>query len=246
MSDSLLFAVRVSLMDILDEVMQYLADDDSFAAIEYLNRQGDALAVARAYANVVNHLYWKAKHLPYVIAMARAGIQYDLSAALAEPDPRLAGELRSMAKKMARDLASFTWPGWAEEDVLLDPSDLAAGRDAARACLRLAHELNEGALALARAYWMMGAHLWAAGDWDEAQRNFNESVKHAEGASCATEALLAKAYAAAVATLHSSEHALAVDQLKRIKLQLSHMEAGEFMVSQIDTAMRVFSAQGRS
>lgn len=235
-------------MDTLDNVMKCLAENDSFAAIEYLNRQEDALAVARAFANVVNHLYWKAKNLPYVIAIARAGIQYSLRTAYvnAESNPQFAGELRSMAKSLAYDLASFTWPGWAEEDILVDPSALAAGRDAARVHLRLARELNTSGVPLARAHWMMGAHLWAAGDWDEAQRQFNESVKHAEMARSRAEALLAKGYAAAVTVLHSSENEVAQNQLKRIKAQLGDMEAGDFMVTQIDTAMKVFATQSMS
>lgn len=233
-------------MDVLDDVMKCLAENDSFAAIEFLNRPRETLTIARAYANVVNHLYWKAKNLPAVIAMARAGIQYGLSMALLEPDPQQAAELRSVAKGMAYDLASFTWPGWNEEGIRIGPSELAVGLDAARTNLRLAQQLNKGDLPLARAYWMLGAQLWAAGDCDEAQRNFNESVKHAASAGSEAEALLAKGYAAAVAILHSHESEIVRNQLKRIKLQLADMEAGSFMVGQIDTAMKVFAAQTAS
>ena len=44
--------------------LTYLVEADSFAAIEYLNRQKDPLAVVDAYAKLVLQLYWEEKDLP--------------------------------------------------------------------------------------------------------------------------------------------------------------------------------------
>src|SRR5689334_18332785 len=122
----------------IQTVTTLLREQDSYAAIEHLERQPDPLAVARTYGDLVRHLYWKEKELPAVIAMARAGIQHGIAAARAveASDPDQAYQLRSSAKGLAYDLGSFTWSGWDEPGIIIDPSQEAIGLDAARANLR--------------------------------------------------------------------------------------------------------------
>src|SRR5262249_4217240 len=98
----------------IEALIALMRDQDAFAAIEYLQRQKDALAIVGAYADAVRLLYWERKDLDGVVALAQAGIQHAMIAAMAAEShgPERAHVLRSTAKALAYDLASFTWPGW--------------------------------------------------------------------------------------------------------------------------------------
>ena len=226
-----------------DQVLDILRTQDSCAAIEALGRQPEPLESARAYADLVSALYWKEKDLYSVIVMARAGIQYSLmaAAALEIRDTALAYELRSIAKGLAYDLGSFTWPGWDEPGIDIAPAHLAFGLEAAKVNLRLARELNKGDLPLSRACWLLGAHHLAAGDMQAAQRHFQEAAGYAQSAGANEEALLCAGYDALVAILASSQDPARPDALASIQAQLAATEQGKGFAAQLETAQRVFT-----
>src|SRR4051794_31454663 len=116
-----------------DDVLTRVASEDTYTAIEQLAAMRDPPAAAQCYADAVVDAYWKRKDLPTVVAVARAGIQFTLTTALFTAAPDQVEKLRSTAKAIAYNLASFTWPGWDEAGIVCTPADLAAGFDAAKA-----------------------------------------------------------------------------------------------------------------
>jgi hypothetical protein len=225
----------------LDQVIDYLNKVDSFAAIEYLNRQDDPLAVIETYAKLVVQLYWEEKKLPAVVAMARAGVQYGLSAAAAMPDPDTATKIKSKAREIAYNLASFTWPGWAEPGIEIGWTDLAIGLDAAKTVLRLVKELNLGDLRLSRAYWMLGGHHLAAGNLSEAEACFNQAENFATSANSETDRLIDRGFSLLAAILASPDKIEVQNQLEQVKRQLAQQEHGDDFIKQIDAAWSVFT-----
>ena len=69
-----------------EEALVHLEESDTFAAIEFLDQQPNPLEVAEIYNKLVGHLYWKAKNVTDMIAIARAGIQYSLDQAADQED----------------------------------------------------------------------------------------------------------------------------------------------------------------
>jgi hypothetical protein len=136
---------------ILEELKGFLKDADTYEAIEFLNRQGDPVEMLKRYSDLVNYFYWGKKRLLHAVAFARAGMQYSLtkSWSFLEKDPAKANELRKTARVISHNLASYTWPGWDEEGIVITETDIAVGLDAAKLNLRLVRELEERLMPLA-------------------------------------------------------------------------------------------------
>jgi len=169
---------------------------DSFADIAAL-AEVDVSAQPDAYSTAMRAAYSEDKDLSGAMAIAWAGISRLLALAHAA-DPQQAYELRSRAKVLSYDLASFTWAGWDEPGIVITPPEARAGCAAARANLALANELEKGELPRARAHWILGAHELSAGRSDDARSAFAAAAELADaaGAEGASEALLARAFVA--------------------------------------------------
>ena len=85
-----------------------------------------------AYSEAMRHAYWEDRDLAGAIAISFAGISRLLAEAPAA-GPERALELRSQAKRLTYDLASYTWPGWDEPGIIVTPPEMRAGYAAARA-----------------------------------------------------------------------------------------------------------------
>ena len=154
-------------------------------------------------------------------------------------DAEKAKELRSAAKRLAYDLGSFTWPGWDEPGIELSAAYLAFGREAAQLNLRLAHELDKGALPISRANWLLGAHCLAAREFQEAARYFAEA--HADAtAGSNDEALLNQRYRALAMALLLPNDLGSRDLLLRLQEQLAQTPKEKGLTAQLQTAARVF------
>jgi hypothetical protein len=164
-----------STEELLPQVIDLLAGSDHYAAIELLNRQPSAMA-AQAYEKLQSHLYWKQKNLPAMVMLSQAGIQHCLAESTRTTDAGAARDLRGIAKRLAFNLASFTWPGWDEPGISITRSDLAAGLQAARLNVRLADELDRPPKARANALWTLGAQQLAACDYPSAIGTFNHAA----------------------------------------------------------------------
>ena len=102
----------------LETALELLATDSSFAAIEHLNSQENPTAAPEEYNELLRHLHWQEKDLFGILAIGRAGIQFGLEAAKdssTENDTHLP-EIKKRTRSLAYNLASYTWPGWADSD----------------------------------------------------------------------------------------------------------------------------------
>ena len=188
-----------------------------------------------AYSEAMRHAYWEDRDLAGATAIAFAGISRLLAEAPAA-GPDRAHELRSQAKRLTYDLASFTWPGWDEPGIIVTPPEMRAGYAAARANLRMAQELDKGDLPLSRAHWILGAHELAAGHPDEAQASFGRAADHAATAGEAGETELARAFEAlALSAADASASARLDDALAR----LGSIDGGAELAAQVTTAKDV-------
>ncbi|MCP4168826.1 MAG: hypothetical protein GY759_23420 [Chloroflexi bacterium] len=229
-------------MSALETVLKLLASEDSYSAIDWLARRtdpGDAMAL---YLELVKHLYWQEKNTPRIVDMSRAGIQHGLTTAIAieAEDEAKAYDLRSSAKALAYNLASFTWPGWDEEGVVLTAADVNQGLEAAALNLRLAHTLDKGALALSRATWMLGAQQMAGEDYQQAEASFSEAADWARQGDTVSESLLAEAFEALAQWLHDPASGAAPERLSSLTQQLQNVEHGDAFIAQVETARSVF------
>jgi hypothetical protein len=221
----------------IDDALQRYHDHDSFAAIEYLNRQADPLAVLNTYNELARHVYNEFKNVPLLIVFSCAGMQYGLLRAAVEADSGTAAEIKGRVKGIAYNLAANTWAGWDDPGIVITASDSAIGLDAARANLRLGRELERGDLPMSRAHWMLGAQLIVARRYGDAQRAFADAARLATSAGEPAEALLANGFSALVDVLQGGDDA----PLNALKAQLADLEHGATFAGQIDSARRVFS-----
>lgn len=215
---------------------------DAFASVEYVCRQGDVLLAVQSFSDLMRHCYWERKDLTAALVFGRAGVQHALTAAttLEKRDPEKAKALRSVAKGLAYNIASFTWPGWNEKGIELSKAHLAEGLQAARANLRLANQLKKDSLALSRAYWVLGAQELAAGNGKPSSQAFAKAAEHAKNAGSRGEELLAESFACLVEALGSTDIGVASKRLNNLLAELRKQKDGEFFAGQVETARQVF------
>ena len=98
----------------LTRVVELSNAKDTFAAIEYVESQGEPLEVAKTYAQLVQGLYYQQKNVPLMLHIGRAGVQFCLGEArrVADSNADAAQQLRGYAKMMAFNLAVNCWPAW--------------------------------------------------------------------------------------------------------------------------------------
>jgi hypothetical protein len=97
-----------------NEIIQLLQAGDTYAAIQYVHQEGSPREIAKRFGEIVGELYWKAKDLPAVIAVARGGIHYCLGKMREATEADDVGFFGSQAKMLAFNLGSYVWPGWDE------------------------------------------------------------------------------------------------------------------------------------
>ena len=206
---------------------------DSFADIAAL-AEVDLAAQPKAYTEAMRRAYWEDKDLSAAMAIAWAGISRLLALAH-KSAPEQAYELRSQAKVLSYDLASFTWAGWDEPGIVITPPEARAGCAAARANLTMAKELEKGELPRARAHWLLGAHELAAGRPDDARTNFEMAVTLAKaaGSEGASEAKLARAF---VVLTDLAASAATEAELEAALKELQADPDGAALVDQVKTA----------
>lgn len=226
-----------------EKAIELCLEQDTFAAIEFLATQQDQLDVIKTYGDVMHHFYWKSKDLTHSVAMGRAGLQYGLTSAAQykESDPERSAELKSAAKALAYDIASFTWDGWAEPGIEITPSDLKTGLDAAETNLRLAIELQKPDLPMSRAYWMLGAQQLSAHQFDNARTSFQAASNLATTAKVPAEALLADAFKVLVCVVESKNPTCETD-LNLLISKLENTKDGPDFIPQIRRAKRYYQS----
>lgn len=131
-----------------------------------------AEALARVDADL-RDAYWKAKDLRRVVALGKAGIAYAVQHAAGTGDRET---LLQHAKTLAYNIGSFTWPGWDEPGIVIEPDDLAFGHACAQQNLQLAIDLKRSAERVADAHWLVGAHHLARREWSAAIDAFERAA----------------------------------------------------------------------
>ena len=191
------------------------------------------------YDALARHAYWQAKDLDAAIQISQAGI--NLGEDLAEKFPADAEIIMSQEKAIHYNLASFTWPGWGEEGIEITEEQLQTGLASARINLDLAISLHKPSLPLSRAYWMLGAHHIAAGEYTSAKARFALGEQTAREAESRPDELLSRGFAHLAALLADPEDTAAEEKLAETKTALLEERDGEFYVKQLEDAWRVFS-----
>ena len=216
-----------------EEALARGRSEGAFGAIAALAGIGDIDAAAEAYTEVIRAAYWDDEDLTLTTAVAYAGVSRLLAAAEAL-DAEHAHTIRSAAKGMVYNLASFTWPGWDEPGIELTASDARVGLAAARTNLAMAADLDKGDLALSRAQWMLGAHLLTKGEHDDAVAAFEAATSHAGSAGVGGERLLAEAFGRLSRLARGDEGAdVALEEaLDRLRAE----QDGEAFAAQVTTA----------
>jgi tetratricopeptide (TPR) repeat protein len=231
----------------VEEALACLEKADTFTAVEFLNQQPDPAAVAAAYSALLKRLYWEKRDVNAVLGLGRAGIQFCSDKAEAAASCRYmdqAYKLRSAAKQLSYNLASYTWPGWNEPDLMLEPPQIAAGLDAARQNLRLALELDKGDLPLSRAYWMLGGHLLSAGAYAEAEAHYSRAEMYAKRAGEKSEGALAHAFCMLAYWLPDTGNEARRKHYEEARDRLGGFENGPHFLEQLDNAKIVFVDAG--
>lgn len=229
-------------MSELNEILSLCATHDRVAGIELIARKPEVSNPARTFLDLMRHYYWKLKDLPAAIEFGQAGAHFALFSAIRSDasDHDLAYHLRSTAKGLYYDLASFTWPGWDEPGIKISAGDLAIGLNAARANLRLAHELKKGDLALSRAFWILAGQEMCTHDYDAARQSYHNAARHAHAAGSKPDELLSAGFVR-LAELLENQMAGDDPELGTILVQLEPLKDGPEFVQQITKARRVFS-----
>jgi hypothetical protein len=209
---------------------------DPFAMAEHLQALGSPREVAEAYDQLLRDAYWSHKDIAMVVALATAGIYYCFAHARLAADDAARRDFKSTAKVLAYNLGSFTWPGWDEPGVTICAMDQRRGLEGARLNLRLAVELQKPFEKICGGAWLLGAHLLAVGELEEALFYFHYSVPetdHAEYGLYQGYVLLGEMVAGREGAYERLETHL--DELTRMG-----GEAAIFARDQLRTARRVF------
>jgi hypothetical protein len=230
---------------ILQAVLATWNEHDASAAFRQLESDGSPEAVANQYIKLAQHVYNVHKDVPKMILTARAGIHYTLDQARRNEatNPEAARTLRRAAKTIAYNLGANCWPGWKDEGITINPTDLAIGMDAARLNLRLAVELERPAEPMANAHWLLGAHLLAARQYDAAIAEFTKTAEKFGEADKADARLMGLGYAALAGKLKQPGDAAAAESLKSAIQSLLDLGTGDakFYAEQLRTAEDVFT-----
>lgn len=224
-----------------EQTIPIIDETGVFSSVSHICSHGDPEEATQAFSDVSNHCYWKRKNLAEVIAVACAGAAYGLAAAAGLPyDQDRAYRIRSSVKGIYYNLASFTWNGWDEPGISPGPAELSLGLEAARMNLQLAQDLNKGDIPMSRAWWMLGGQQISAGRAADAAESFLAAARHAEAASAAGEVLMALAFVGIARASASPDDAEARAETRKRREELRPEKEGEFFISQVDAAWKVF------
>jgi hypothetical protein len=183
---------------ILSEALR-LADGNELAAMCSLLEAGaNAAEIAQSYADVAQALYRERKNVTQMLAVAKAGVAYCLSAAeqVAAKDPAAAVMLKTKAKVIAYNAAANSWPGWGDEGIVIEPLHIEEASGLAARSLQLVEDLKLGHRQLGTSEWLVGALHLAAGRSHDAIAALTRAHDAYAAGGEHTSALLALGYLA--------------------------------------------------
>ena len=225
----------------IDIALETMKNDDYFKAVEYLSRQSNPLEILDAFKEIAKRLYWESKDMAGVIVFSGAAIQFaQMSVQSVSEKEDEVRQMKEKAAAIAYNLASFTWPGWNNEGIVISITEQNIGIEAAKTNLRFIEEMGGDNLQLARAYWMTGAHRLTLHNADEAIYCFERSLKYADWADNREETLLAQGYMILAQMLQSEKvDAQDLELLENLKKKMFELPDGDAFVGQIETTYDV-------
>lgn len=219
------------------------ANGDTFQAFEFLEAHDHPREVAERYSELVRRIYAEKKDIPLMLAFGRQGISVALrdAKALQATDRETSLALQGIAKSIAYNLGSNTWPGWDEPGIVLTRSDIVLGVDAAALNLRLGKELQRGPEPMGNAYWLAGAQHLAGGRAPQALEAFTAAKVEFAKAGKPDYVLMTTGYLALTRRLVEETRAAGTAELQRAlaELQQSPSDDAKFFAEQIRTAERI-------
>lgn len=228
---------------ILTHALKLAADGDTFQAFDFLESRYRPPQVVELYSQLVRSIYAEKKNIPLMLAFGRQGISVALrdAKALQATDRETSLALQGIAKSIAYNLGSNTWPGWDEPGIVLTRSDIALGVDAAVLNLRLGKELQRGPEPMGNAYWLAGAQHLAGGRAPQALEAFTAAKVEFAKAGKPDYVLMTTSYLALTRRLVEETRAAGTAELQRAlaELQQSPSDDAKFFAEQIRTAERI-------
>ncbi len=228
---------------ILTQTLKLAAEGDTFQAFDFLESRNQPRQVVELYSEFVRRIYAEKKDIPLMLAFGRQGISVALrdAKALQATDRETSLALQGIAKSIAYNLGSNTWPGWDEPGIILTRSDIALGVDAAVLNLRLGTELRRSPEAMGNAYWLVGAQHLAGGRTALALEAFGAAKVEFAKASKPDYVLMTTGYLALTRQLVEETRVAGTEELQRAlaELQQSPSDDAKFFAEQIQTAERV-------
>jgi hypothetical protein len=178
--------------------LQRVEARDFAGAQRCLESENDSETVGEHYAQLTKILYGKNKDVAGMLALGRAGVDYQLRQAerVAADDAALSARLRTAAKTLAFNVAANSWPGWGDDGVAIEAADIEAGLQLAKLSLGLVRELALGQHQHGNAFWLVGALDLAANRTEAAVASFDQARACSLSAGEQPEALLADGYRA--------------------------------------------------
>ena len=159
---------------------------------------------------------------------------------LATREAYLAAEYQSAAVAMTYNLAANTWAGWGPDEIpLVSEAHARLGLEAARTNVRLAEDLGLGPERRKNGYWILGAQLLAAGEFDGAVKAFATSRDLADEAGDEVAATAADGWIHLTNTVAGEDETLGLEAVQD-SLRGKGKE-GAFYADQYDAALEVFS-----
>jgi len=238
-------AQQEAMTRIMNEVKQLLSDRGPEAAVEFIEGQDDLGKTVNTYNNLIFELYNKEKNLKWLVPVANAGITFCLgkSKELASQNAELSTKLKSVAKALSFNLASFTWPGWDEKGIVITQADLDAGLEAAKLNLQLVEELGADPGQMSNSHWSVGAHYLARktpADFDKAKKSFESALDYGKQAGSRESELMNAGYIVITRVLAGED---ARSDLDDVVKELNDLGTGDakFFAKQIEDVLEVFS-----
>jgi hypothetical protein len=226
--------------------LQHIGSKDLAGAQRCLEADGDSEKVSGYYAELIKTLYTQNKDIPGMLALGRAGIDYQLRQAkgVATDDAALSVRLRTAAKRLAFNVAANCWPGWGDDGVVIEAAQIEEGLALAKLSLGLVQELALGQQQLGTAFWLVGALDLAAGRTDAALAGFDSARAHFLSAGEQSEVLLGDGYRAIALSTTGEGADVGLDQVIG-QLQQDGSEKAKFFIGQLRTAARILRDRRR-
>ena len=213
--------------------LQRIEARDFAGAQHCLESENDSERVGEHYAQLTKILYGKNKDVAGMLALGRAGVDYQLRQAerVAADDAALSARLRTAARTLAFNVAANSWPGWGDDGIVIEAADIEAGLQLAKLSLGLVQELALGQHQHGNAFWLVGALDLAANRTEAAVASFDQARACSLSAGEQPEALLADGYRA-IAVGEGLDDVIA-------QLQQDGSKKAKFFADQLRTAARI-------